>query len=105
MRKFTTKLPKTIFFLFFWNFFTLSQTFYTHGVRSVRDKYQVWPTVGRKVGQSLIWCEEKSQEWRWWAKRVKFGGRCSTKPGQVAEEKRKCNSRLRRSCDSESKEN
>ena len=26
---------------FFWNFFTLSQIFYTHGVRSVRDKYQV----------------------------------------------------------------
>ena len=42
MRKFTTKLPKTVFFWFFWNFFTLSQNFYTHGVRSVRDKYQVW---------------------------------------------------------------
>ena len=41
MRKFTTKLPKTVFFWFFWNFFTLSQNFYTHGVRSVRDKYQV----------------------------------------------------------------
>ena len=41
MRKFTTKLPKTVFFWFFWNFFTLSQKFYTHGVRSVRDKYQV----------------------------------------------------------------
>ena len=44
-------------------------------------QYTAWhmePTVGRKVGQSLIWCEEKSQEWRWWAKRVKFGGRCST---------------------------
>ena len=45
MRKFTTKLPKTVFFWFFWNFFTLSQKFYTHGVRSVRDKYQVWVRI------------------------------------------------------------
>ena len=46
MRKFTTKLPKTVFFWFFWIFFTLSQKFYTHGVRSVRDKYQVCVLIG-----------------------------------------------------------
>ena len=41
MRKFTTKMPKTVILSFFWKFFTLSQKFYTHGVRSVRDKYEV----------------------------------------------------------------
>ena len=42
VRKFTTNLPKTVIFSFFWNFFTLSQKIYTHGVPGVPDKYQVW---------------------------------------------------------------
>ena len=43
--KFTTKLPKTVFFWFFWIFFyTQPKKFYTHGVHGVRDKYQVLNT-------------------------------------------------------------
>ena len=38
VHKFTTYLPITVIFSFFWNLFTLSQKFYTHGVP---DKYQV----------------------------------------------------------------
>ena len=34
--------PKAVIFSFFWNLFTLSQIFYTHGVTGVPDKYQVW---------------------------------------------------------------
>ena len=69
MRKFTTKLPKTVFFWFFWNFFTLSQNFYRHGVRSVRDKYQVYGLgLGQDHGLVIFrntqhWSQNSKQQW------------------------------------------
>ena len=38
--------PKAVIFSFFWNFFTLSQNFCTHGVTGVPDKYQVCTLLG-----------------------------------------------------------
>ena len=49
VRKFTTYLPKRVIFSFFWNFFTLSQNFYTHGVPGVPDKYQVCGLCGEEL--------------------------------------------------------
>ena len=57
-RKFMTYLPVTVIFLFFfWNFFTLSQNFYTHGVPGVPDKYQVCSAeIGRESDNTSWKC-------------------------------------------------
>ena len=57
LRKFTTYLPKTVIFALFWNIFTLSQKFYTHGVPGVPDKYQVCSAeIGRESDNTSWKC-------------------------------------------------
>ena len=48
--------PKAVIFsFFFWNFFTLSQKFYTHDVTGVPDKYQVWTLVLFQLWLMFLW--------------------------------------------------
>ena len=50
VRKFTTNgAQSSNFFVFFLEFFTLSQKFYTHGVTGVTDKYQVCTQAPRRL--------------------------------------------------------
>ena len=41
--------PKTVIFLFFWNFFTLSQKIYTSAAHGDHDKYEVSPLQDKLI--------------------------------------------------------